>query len=116
MASDPAFVAYVVAQLAGAGEIVPRAMFGEHAIYCDGKLIILVCNGRALLKPTPEGRALLPDAPEAPPYPGAKPCLVLDGVLDDAARMRELAAATARALPAPKPKAPKKTKAPKKLS
>lgn len=113
MASKPEFVAYVADQLAGAGEIVRKAMFGEHAIYCDGKLIVLICEDRAFLQPTPEGRALLPDAAEAAPYPGAKPCLVLDGVLDDRDTLRAAAAATARALPAPKPKAPKPQKAPK---
>lgn len=110
MASDPAFVAYVAGQMAGAGELTRKAMFGEHAIYCDGKLIALICDGRAFLKPTPGGRALIPDAPEAPPYPGAKPCLVLDGLLADAATMRELAIVTTRELPAPKPKKPKASK------
>ena len=113
MASKPEFVAYVADQLAGAGEIVGKAMFGEHAIYCDGKLIILICEDRAFLKPTVAGRALLPDVPEAAPYPGAKPCMVLDGVLDDRELMRAAAAATAKALPAPKPKTPKPKKPPK---
>ncbi|MDB5100407.1 MAG: tfoX [Cyanobacteria bacterium RYN_339] len=112
MSSKPAFVAHVAAQMEGAGELVRKAMFGEYGIYCDGKLIVLVCDDHAYLKPTPEGRALIPDAPEASPYPGAKPCLVLDGVLGDPDLMRELAAATSRALPAPKPKRAKKPKVP----
>jgi hypothetical protein len=39
-----------------------------------------------------------------PPYPGAKPHLRADELLDDSERLRELLLATAAALPAPKEK------------
>lgn len=108
MASDAQFVAYVVEQMSGAGEIVAKKMFGEYGIYCDGKIVALVCDDQVFLKPTPEGRALLGGVSEAPPYPGGKPYLVIDALLDDRDRLREVVAVTARHLPAPKPKKPKK--------
>lgn len=44
MASSPDFVTYAVAQLAGAGEITCRKMFGEYGIYCDGKFCAVICD------------------------------------------------------------------------
>jgi hypothetical protein len=34
-------------------------MFGEYAIYCDGKVVALVCDDQFFLEPTAAGRALL---------------------------------------------------------
>ncbi len=82
-----------------------RKMFGEHALYREGKVAALICGDRLFLKPTAAGRALLPDAEEAPPYPGAKPHLVVPEELwDEPGLLPALLAATAEALPAPKPK------------
>ncbi|HHS82096.1 MAG TPA: competence protein TfoX, partial [Devosia sp.] len=43
MASSQEFVDFVVEQMGGAGTISARKMFGEYGVYCDGKLIGLVC-------------------------------------------------------------------------
>ena len=107
MASDAQFAAYVCEQMSGAGEITSKKMFGEYAIYCEGKVIAFVCDDRVFLKPTPEGRALTGPVPEEPAYPGSKLYLVIDALLDDRDRMRELANVTARQMPPPKPKRPK---------
>ena len=57
------------------------------------------------LKITNAGKALLPDAEEGQPYPGARPhLLVSEEVIEDADRLSEVAAATGHAFPAPKPK------------
>jgi TfoX/Sxy family transcriptional regulator of competence genes len=37
MASDPIFVEFVADRMRDAGLIFYRKMFGEYAIYCDGK-------------------------------------------------------------------------------
>jgi len=86
-----------------------RKMFGEYALYLDGKIVALVCDDRLFVKPTPEGRALLSTVVEAPPYDGAKPHLVVSDIGDDTL-LRRLFAATAAALPAPKPKAGRKSR------
>lgn len=79
-------------------------MFGGHSLYCDGKLVALIGDNALFVKPTPGGRALVPDAAQAPPYPGAKPCLVIDKQLADATWIAQLVAITASELPSPKPK------------
>ncbi|WP_062304104.1 TfoX/Sxy family protein [Demequina subtropica] len=78
-----------------------RAMFGEYALYCDEKVVALVCDDTLFLKPAPASDGL----PEAPPYPGAKPYRVVDRVaIEDVERLQALVRATADALPVPKPR------------
>ena len=101
MASDIGFVEYVCEQIRGAGHMSHRRMFGEFAVYCDGKVVALVCDNQFFLKPTDAGKALLDRVKEAPPYPGAKPYYLIDALLDDAEAAAALVRATAAALPAP---------------
>ena len=109
MTTDREFVDYACRQMAGAGVVTARAMFGGYSLYCDGKLVALVGDGKLFVKPTPGGRALAPDVAEAPPYPGAKPCLVIEEQLQDAAWLAQLIARTAVELPAPKSKNPRRS-------
>jgi TfoX/Sxy family transcriptional regulator of competence genes len=104
MATDADFAAYVCDQMRGAGAITSRKMFGEYAVYCDGKVVALICDNQLFVKPTPGGRALLGTVTEAPPYPGAKPCFLLGDALDDPEELAALIRVTARELPAPRPK------------
>ena len=105
MASDIGFVEYVCEQIRGAGRISHHRMFGEFAVYCDGKVVALVCDNQFFLKPTDAGKDLLDRVKQAPPYPGAKPYYLIDAQLDDAEAASAIVRATADALPAPKVKA-----------
>ena len=89
------------------GHVSHRRMFGEFAVYCDGKVVALVCDNQFFLKPTDAGKALLERVKEAPPYPGAKPYYLIDAQLDDAEAAAAIVRATADALPAPKVKTAK---------
>ena len=91
-----------------------RKMFGEYALYVDGKVVALVCDDQLFVKPTPAGRAYLGTVPEGSPYPGCRPFLLLSAELDDPERLSAAFTITADALPAPKPKG--KTAARKKQS
>ena len=106
MASSPAFVQYVCEQLAEAGTIRHKRMFGEYGLYCDGKFFATVEDDMLCLKITEAGRALLPDAEIVEPHEGARFLYV--ETLDDRAFLARLVRATCAALPAPKPRAPKK--------
>jgi len=97
--------------MADAGEVSARKMFGEYAIYLQGKIIALFCDDELFIKPTDAGRALLGKVKEAPPYQGAKPWFLISGDrCEDGELLSELARVTAKALPAPKPKAPRAAK------
>jgi TfoX/Sxy family transcriptional regulator of competence genes len=103
-------VAFLADQLSGVVGLSIRKMFGEYGVWIDGKTVGLVCDDQLFIKPTTEGRELAIDAPDAPPYRGAKPSMLIDAELwDDAEWLCDLVRTTAAALPAPKPKKPKKS-------
>lgn len=109
MASDQDFVDYVLDQAAGAGRVSSRKMFGEYALYLDGKVVALVCDNQLFVKPTAAGRSVLGEPKEGLPYPGAKPWFLVDEALEDSELLVMLLRATAKALPEPKPKKPKRS-------
>ena len=105
MSSQQKTVDYIVEQSAGAGTITARKMFGEYGLYCDGKIMALICDDQFFIKPTEAGRAYLGEVTEGEPYRGAKPYFRVDGDRwDDADWLAGLVKATADALPAPKVK------------
>jgi len=111
MATDRKTVDYIVDQIAGAGAVAARPMFGEYGLYCDGKMIAIIGNEQLFIKPTAGGRALAQGAEETPPYPGAKPYLLIDADRwEDQDWLTALVRVTAAELPAPKPKPVKKPK------
>lgn len=103
LASTLSFVEYVCDQISGAGSIAYRKMFGEYGIYCDGKVIGVICDNQFFVKKTAAGAVFYPNGEEAAPYTGAKPHLVMDHV-DDRDQMARFIRATCDELPAPKPK------------
>jgi TfoX/Sxy family transcriptional regulator of competence genes len=112
MATARKTVDYIVEQIAGAGSVSARPMFGEYGLYCDGKMIAIIGNEQLFIKLTPGGRALAKGAEEIAPYPGAKPCLLVNADRwEDRDWLTELARITTAELPVPKPKPIKQTKA-----
>jgi TfoX/Sxy family transcriptional regulator of competence genes len=98
MASDAGFVQFVVEQIDLGSDLTCKRLFGEWGLWLHGKIVALVCDDQLLLKPTQAGRALLGgDPPGVPPYPGAKPWLLVED-LDDGEALRELLRATHDAL------------------
>jgi TfoX/Sxy family transcriptional regulator of competence genes len=104
MASDQDFVDFIVDQLENAGDITSRKMFGEYAIYCDGKVTALVCDNQLFVKPTEAGRSFIGKVVEAPPYPGAKMSFLIEDGLENRDWISDLVRITAKELPEPKPK------------
>ena len=79
MASQQSTVDFILEQVAKAGAVSARKMFGEYGIFCDGKMVALVCEDQLFVKPTAGGRAYVGQVTEGAPYPGAKPCFVIPG-------------------------------------
>ncbi|MFC1617038.1 TfoX/Sxy family protein [Candidatus Margulisiibacteriota bacterium] len=104
MASDLSFVEFIVDQLQDAGEISYRKMFGEYALYCNGKVVALICGDQLFIKPTNSGRAFIGKVVEAPPYPGAKLYFLIQDKFEDSDWISNLVRLTAEELPEPKPK------------
>lgn len=112
MATQQSTVDFILEQVAGAGDVSARKMFGEYALYRQDKVVALICDDQLFVKPTRSGKAYLGETVEAPPYPGAKDAfLIAADKWDDADWLVELIRLTVAELPAPKPKKPKpKTK------
>jgi len=108
MATREDTVRYIHDQAGLGSRLESRRMFGEYALYLDGKVIALVCDDQLFLKPTPQGRQFLGAVAEGAPYPGAKPHLLIAEELEDPERLAQALEITASALPAPRPKAAKR--------
>lgn len=104
MASTQTFVDYVIEQAHLPGRLTHRKMFGEYALYVDGKVVAFVCDNQVFLKPTAAAEALITQPVTGQPYPGAKPHLQVSDLVEDRDTFQRLLAVTANSLPAPKPK------------
>jgi TfoX/Sxy family transcriptional regulator of competence genes len=104
MSSDANFVQYVVDQLEAAGDITSRKMFGEYALYCNAKVVGLICDNRLFVKPTEGGRKFIGKPVEAPAYPGARPSYLIEEKLEDRKWLVELIRITEREVSATKTK------------
>ena len=109
MSSKQSTADFIVDQLSHAGVISSKKMFGEYAIYCDGKLPALVADDQLFVKPTEAGRRFIGSSVEAPPYFGVKFCFLIFGDRwDDSDWLCELICITMCELPVPIPKKKKK--------
>lgn len=104
MATDTGFLDYVAEQLDLGSRLGHKRLFGEYALYLDGKVVAFACDNSLYLKPTAAAAQLAPQLPQQPPYPGARNHPVADELLDDSERLRALLLAIAACLPTPKPR------------
>ena len=105
MGSQQAIVDAIVSAASGSGDVAARKMFGEYGLYCNGKLVALICDDRLFVKPTEAGRAMAGQVEELPPYDGAKPCLLIPpDQWQNGTRLSDLIRVTMEELPAPKAK------------
>lgn len=100
MATTTGFIDYLSDQLDLGDRLSHRRMFGEYALYIDGKVVAFACDDSLFVKPS----QVACDLPRRPPYPGAKDYLVADELLDDADALRRLMLDTAAALPVAAPR------------
>ena len=82
--SIPDLVQYIVEQASLAGEVMAKQMFGDYCLFCDGKVVGLICDDYLYLKPLPQLQSLLHECDQRmlPPYDGVKPHYVISDVDD----------------------------------
>jgi len=133
VATNADFADFVTEQMSGAGSITKRKMMGEYVVYCQEKVLALICDNKLFIKPTDSGRAFLKGSQrkrhserlldksheafsdkqwpiEAPPYKGSKNFFLIGDELEDRDLMTELIRVSYPELPMLKPKKPKKLK------
>lgn len=79
MATNKNIVDYILDQIAEAGDIRAKKMFGEYGVYCNEVFVALVCDDLFFVKPTLAGKELIKDIGEGIPYPNAKPHFLVTG-------------------------------------
>jgi TfoX/Sxy family transcriptional regulator of competence genes len=102
MASDESFVKFIAEQVETVGNIRYRKMFGEYALYCNEKVVALICNNQLFVKKSDAGRAFIGDVVEAAAYKGARPSFLIEDQCEDKEWLSELIRLTEKELPLPK--------------
>jgi len=108
MATKQSTVDYILDQLASAGSISARKMFGEYALYCDGKVVGLVCDDTLYVKITERGKIFAGKYyQEGNAYKGAKTSMMIDEErIEEREWLSELVRITAESLPIPQKRNP----------
>lgn len=109
MGTQAATIAHMLDTLS-ALPLTSRKMFGEYALYLDGKTVAFVCDDTLFIKPTAGALALLPDSPRGPAYPGSKDYIIGSDLLDDPDLCTRALRIVCEDSPAPNPKVPRKRK------
>ena len=100
MSSSEEYREYVLELLSGLEEVSYRKMMGEYVLYYRSKVVGGIYDDRFLLKVTPASERLLPEAPRAIPYEGAKEMLLVE--VEDRDALRDVVSAMWEEVPAPK--------------
>ncbi len=111
MSTQKQTVEFILEKLGEPGRFTVRAMFGEYALYADGKVVGLVCNDQLYVKILPESAELEGICEQDVAYPGSRPFYVVEeGMLSQIRNLPEILLNIAKSLPAPVKKKKKSTK------
>jgi TfoX/Sxy family transcriptional regulator of competence genes len=109
MATQKETIEFILGKLRDRGRLSARAMFGEYALYADGKVVALVCDDLLYVKILPASHELERQCEKGEPYPGAKPhYIVEEGQLSTVERLPAILCAVAEAISKKKPKTKRK--------
>ena len=77
MSTSKDTIHYILEKLRNTPRFATRAMFGEYALYADGKVVGLICDDLLYIKICPASDKLEDECEKDAPYPGAKPYYVI---------------------------------------
>lgn len=105
MSTQKETVEFILEKLGEPKRFAVRAMFGEYALYCGGKVVGLVCNNQLYVKILPASAELEDVCDKDEAYPGSKLYYVVEEVqLSQLPNLIEILINIAKSLPAKKPK------------
>ena len=79
MATRKETVEFILQKLRRRERFAVRAMFGEYALYADGKVVALVCDDLLCVKILPASSELEAQCEKGNPYPGSQAALYRGG-------------------------------------
>ena len=105
MGTQKETVEFILGKLRDRKRFSARPMFGEYALYADGKVVALICDDLLFVKILPASSALESVCEKGNPYPGAKAhYIVEEGQLGTITDLPTILAAIAESLPVTKRK------------
>jgi TfoX/Sxy family transcriptional regulator of competence genes len=105
MSSQQETIDFILLKLSDPNTFAARGMFGEYALYCNGKVVALICDDTLYVKILPASSGLESECEQGPPYPGAKlHYVVTEDMLADPTRIAEILIDIAKSLPVKKPR------------
>ncbi len=110
MSSKKQTVEFILEKLGEPKRFSVRAMFGEYALYADGRVVGLICDDQLYVKILPQSAELESICDKDEAYPGSKKFYVVEeSQLSQIPHLSEILLDIAKALPVPKKKKSKKT-------
>ena len=105
MSTQKETVEFILEQLGNSKRFSMRAMFGEYALYADGKVVALVCDDQLYVKILPASATLEKLCEKDAPYPGARPhYVVAEDQLSSIEDLPDILLDISKSLPAKKKK------------
>lgn len=105
MATSKETIEFILDQLGSEGEYRAIKMFGEYALYLGNKVVALICDDNLFVKITEQGKKFVgKNYKEGIAYPGAKPSMLIEEMIEDGEWLDKLMKITAENLPEPKPR------------
>jgi len=105
MATQTETVEFILSKLRDRNRFTARAMFGEYALYADGKVVALICDDLLHVKILPASQALEGLCEKGSPYPNAKAHYVVEeGQLSTLTDLPLILGAIAASAPPTKPR------------
>ena len=109
MATQKETVEFLLAKLRQPKRFAARAMFGEYALYADGKVVALICDNLLYVKILPVSQELESLCEKGEPYPGARPhYLVEEGQFSTLPNLPQILCAIAASRPEKKKRTPQR--------
>ncbi len=104
MSTQLSTIEYILDQLSSIEKIRTRKMFGEYALYCNEKVVALVCDDDLFIKITEEGKIFLGEEyEEGFPYPGAHSFIKMNPkIIENHEKLCEIIRITEKFIPFPK--------------
>lgn len=103
MGTKKATAEFILEQLGHPDRFSVRSMFGEFALYADGKPVAFICDDQLFVKIMDESAVLEDRCERAPAYPGSKDYyLVPEDVITGERKLPDLLLRIASVLPLPK--------------
>ena len=100
MATQRHTIEFLLEKLRSPKRFSARAMFGEYALYAEGKVVALICNNLLYVKILPASKELEDLCEKGDPYPGARlHYIVEEAQLSTIPRLPAILFAIAESLP-----------------